>query len=107
MEWSQIGLAVKAARTAAQVKSKDLADKAGITPSTLSKIEKGTQNLDFATAIAITESLNISIDDLASLAKKMGPISSKITIKHKELAKSLQDLERNMVDTALFLMNRK
>ena len=107
MEWSQIGLAVKAARTAANVKSKDLAEKARITPSTLSKIEKGTQNLDFSTAVAITEALNMSIDHLASLAKKMGPISVQINNDRQELVKTLQELERNMVDTALILMNKK
>lgn len=69
----QIGAALRSTRLALKVKAKDLAALVGISPTVLSKIENGTQQLSFALAIKICDSLGT---DLSELAKRAGSTSA-------------------------------
>ncbi len=49
-----------------------LAPTAGITPNTLSLIERGEANPTWGTVLGIADALGVSIGDLATLSEKLG-----------------------------------
>lgn len=107
MELTQIGLAVRSARTAARMSAKELASAAALTTTALSKIETGNQKLDFKTAVNITNALHISLDDLATLAEKVSDVGTETNNVRNELASRLKSLEKSAIETALFFMHRE
>lgn len=105
MELTQIGFAVRTARQAARMTSTELASAVSLTPSTLSKIETGRQNLDFKTAISIAHALGISLDHLAALAEKVSDASVESDNVRRELTARLKSLEQSAIKTALSVMH--
>lgn len=103
MELTQIGFAVRTARQAARMSAKELASATTLTPAALSKIENGHQNLDFITAIKISNALKIDVGHLAALAEKVEKVSNESTDIRQEFALRLKALERKAVTTALAL----
>ena len=85
MEWTEIGLAIKAARKAASMTVEDLATQLCTEANTLKEIENGTHHIDFLTTIKMSEILNISLDDLAQLSKTGQSHNPNITIQYQEL----------------------
>ena len=58
------GLNVKKIRTNAKMTQVQLAEKAGITASMISQIEKGIRNASIVSAFEISKALNVSLDEL-------------------------------------------
>jgi transcriptional regulator with XRE-family HTH domain len=58
------GLNVKKTRTNAKMTQVQLAEKAGITASMISQIEKGIRNASIVSAFEISKALNVSLDEL-------------------------------------------
>lgn len=105
MELTQIGFAVRAARQAARMTARELASAAALTPTALSKIETGQQNLDFKTAIKIAKALGISLDHLAALAEKVSNISGESASAKNQFISKLKFLEKSAIETALLVMH--
>jgi transcriptional regulator with XRE-family HTH domain/Zn-dependent peptidase ImmA (M78 family) len=61
-----IGIKVKRLRERKEMSSKELAERAGVTPQTISRIEQGHTDLSFATLRKILAALGYSLKDLAS-----------------------------------------
>lgn len=61
----QIGLRIKELRESRQLSSKDLAERAGITPQSLSRIENGRHDVVFTTLQRILAAMGYSLTDLA------------------------------------------
>jgi len=66
-----LGLAVRFAREGLQLMSSDLAAQTGITPSSLSRSERGLRMLDLDEAGRISKVLGISIDELVQRARRL------------------------------------
>ena len=66
-----LGAAVKRLREQRGTTQEALAYEAGITTGTLSQLERGISNPSWGTLKAITGALDISMVDLAKLAKKV------------------------------------
>lgn len=64
---TEIGLALKALRTARGVLQKDLASKLGLTPAMLSRTEDGLRDLMFDEAVLICGEFNITLTALHDL----------------------------------------
>jgi transcriptional regulator with XRE-family HTH domain len=103
MELTQIGFAVRTARQAARMSAKELASIVTLTPAALSKIENGTQNLDFKTAINIARALKTEIGHLASLAESVEDVGIEATDIKRQLALRLKCLEKKAIKTAIAL----
>src|SRR5436190_23124743 len=61
-----IGLKIKRLREKKGIRSNELAERAGITPQTISRIEQGHTDVGFATLRKILASMGYSLSDLAS-----------------------------------------
>lgn len=107
MELGHIGFAVRTARQAANMSAKELASAVDITPTTLSKIETGRQNLDFKMAMDIAKALNIDLTSLAILAEKVAASGIESNNVRAALASRLKQLEKEAVETALSIMHEK
>lgn len=94
---AQIGLAVKAARQAANWTGKDLAEKANLSPSAISKIESGKQSLAFADAVQIASTLGIQVGHLARLAMDAGSLADESLQARDRLKRELQMLEQRAI----------
>jgi len=93
-EARHIGLHIKELREVRRLSSKELAERAGITPQSLSRIENGRHDVTFTTLQRILTAMGCSLNDLAA------PRSS---------IKTLKDLIRNLKPLGLtrsFLENR-
>lgn len=62
-----VGLKIKVLREKKQIKSNDLASRAGVTPQTISRIEKGHTDVSFGTLRKILASMGYTLRDLAEL----------------------------------------
>lgn len=65
-----LGEAVRELRVKRAITQEELAEGAGITPATLSLIERGQANPTWDTARKIAAALGVSIGDLAKLSEK-------------------------------------
>lgn len=63
---------LKTIRQEKNIKQKELANAIGVSPSLVSKWEKGTRQLDLNTAHVIAKYLNITIDELIEAPKELG-----------------------------------
>jgi transcriptional regulator with XRE-family HTH domain len=91
-----VGLRLKTLREKKNIRSGDLADRAGVTPQTISRIEKGHTDVSFATLRKILAAMGNSLQDLASeeeLTEEVRPIS-----KYSDI---LRNLNRSGLDTAI------
>jgi transcriptional regulator with XRE-family HTH domain/Zn-dependent peptidase ImmA (M78 family) len=61
-----IGIKVKTLRNRKDISSKELAERAGITPQTISRIEQGHTDVSFATLRKILAAMGYSLKDLAN-----------------------------------------
>ncbi len=62
----QIGVKIKRLREKKGIKSNDLAERAGITPQTISRIEQGHTDVNFSTLRKILAAMGYSLKDLAN-----------------------------------------
>ena len=69
---SQIGLRIKQLREARGLSSKELAERAGITPQSLSRIEHGRHDVVFTTLRRIVAAMGCSLRDLAEFSARTG-----------------------------------
>ena len=77
-----LGKAVRELRTKRGTTQEDLAHEAGITPKTLSLIERGEANPTWGTLRGIAEALNVSMTDLAKLADKFLAAENETEMRH-------------------------
>jgi transcriptional regulator with XRE-family HTH domain len=94
---AQIGYSVRSARRAVGWSSKQLAEKCGLSPTALCKIESGKQSISFGETIALCAALGIQIDSLASLARRLKPIAHRIVTIKVRLGRELQALEKRTI----------
>lgn len=66
-----LGAAIRSLRIDKEAKQQAVAEAAGITVAHLSKIERGLTNPTWGTVVAIAESLNVSMVDVAKLYIKV------------------------------------
>jgi transcriptional regulator with XRE-family HTH domain len=83
MEQLTLGLAVRALREASRLSAKELSIKAGLPDYTVSRIENGKMRLDFATGLALTSAMGVTMDRLAEVAKSFP--TTLVTEKTEEL----------------------
>lgn len=86
----QVGDKLKSLREAKKMKAFDLADRAGLTPQTISRIEKGHTDVTFATLRRILAAMGYTLKDLASV-EAVGQTNSK----------SLKDLIKKLTSAGL------
>jgi len=72
----QIGLRIKELRESRQLSSKDLAERAGITPQSMSRIENGRHDVVYTTLQRILTAMGYSLRDLAVAPSKSVSISA-------------------------------
>jgi DNA-binding Xre family transcriptional regulator len=63
---SQIGLRVLKRRQELNLTQKDLADRLGITPTNIHRIEHGQQNLTIRTLAKLAEALDVTVGELVT-----------------------------------------
>ena len=86
----KFGLALKALREARGWSACDLSTRAGLANYTVSRIETGKVNLDFSTAIVLTEQLGVTLDSLASTAATLPP---ELLEQEMQLARAREDMK--------------
>ena len=64
---SVVGARIRYLRTLRGMEQRELGEKAGIVPSKLCKIEKGTHGIDSADAVRVSEALQVSLDELLAV----------------------------------------
>lgn len=97
-----VGLAVRAARDAAQLTLNDLASMAKMTVASLSRSENGLRDLEFAEAAAIAEACKIDIETLRSLAETFERAgAAKTAQKKSDLQSDLNELQRLAIEAAI------
>lgn len=83
----QIGSLLKKIRTSKGIKSKDVAERAKITPQTISRIEQGKQDVSFMTLKRILAALGADLSDLI-----VGESEEKSSYKYADALNKLSDL---------------
>jgi len=68
-EAKSIGLKIKALRERANLKSKELAERSGLTPQSISRIEKGKQDVNLRTLSRMLAAMGFSLKDLTNSPK--------------------------------------
>ena len=63
------GPAIRALRMALGIKQQDLAERSGISPSHMNKIESGAENGRHETAVRIAQALGVPLDAIAPVTK--------------------------------------
>ncbi len=63
-----VGRKLKALRTSRGIMSKELAERSGLTPQTITRIEKGKQDVNFKTLQKILAAMGYTLNDLAQLS---------------------------------------
>jgi len=66
-----LGKAIRALRERCELSQEDLAPQAGITPGTLSLIERGEANPTWGTVRGIATALGVQVSELAKAAEKL------------------------------------
>jgi transcriptional regulator with XRE-family HTH domain len=72
----QIGLRIKQLRENRKLSGKDLAERAGITPQSLSRIEQGRHDVVFTTLLRILAAMGCSLKDIAAPVHKADSVTS-------------------------------
>lgn len=97
-----IGLAVRAARAAAGLTLKDLAEPAGMTVSSLSRSENGERDMTFAEISAIAAEVRLGVEDLRTLAETFERDGAATLAEgRKGLARDLNKLQRLAIEAAI------
>ena len=99
---TSLGLAVRAARGAAQLTLSDLAAATELTVSSLSRTEHGERDLGFGEASLIAEALKIDVETLRSLAEtfeRAGAADKKSA--SADLARDLNELQRVAIEAVI------
>ena len=78
----QIGLRLKELRKRRDLNSKEVAERAGITPQSLSRIERGNHDVTFVTMGKILAAMGCTLKDLAEV--QISPVSVETIVKHLE-----------------------
>lgn len=100
MEQHTLGLAVKALREAKGFSAKELSIKAGLPEYAVSRIENGKVRLDFATAFELSSAMDVTMDELANVAKKFAPAIIERTEELKEVRAQLKALHSELLAQA-------
>jgi transcriptional regulator with XRE-family HTH domain len=95
----EVGKKIKSLRERKGIKSNELADRSGLTPQTISRIEKGHTDVSFATLRKMLAAMGLSLKDLAEHNIETGKI------KEKSLNELLKRLSKAGID-AKFLLKR-
>lgn len=99
---ASVGLAVRAARDAAQLTLNDLANMTGITLASLSRSENGLRDIEFAEAVAIANAAKIDVETLRTLAETFERAGAAKTAKKRSaLEEDLNELQRLAVEAAI------
>ena len=64
LDYKAIGKRIKIARIKADMTQEQLSEKAEISPTHMSNIETGTTKVSLTTMVALTNALNVTMDDL-------------------------------------------
>jgi transcriptional regulator with XRE-family HTH domain len=75
-EARQIGLRIKELRTSRNLSGKEVAERAGITPQSLSRIENGRHDIVFTTLRRILAAMGYSLKDLATAPEQPASLAS-------------------------------
>lgn len=99
---ASVGLAVRAAREAAQLTLNDLAPLAGMTTTSLSRSENGLRDIEFAEAVAIANAVKIEVETLRTLAETFERAgAAKKAQKKSDLKDDLNELQRLAIEAAI------
>ena len=93
-----LGLAVRAARGAARLTLKDLAEPAGMTVSSLSRSENGERDLTYVEIDAIATAVRIELEDLRTLAETFERDG---TVAREDQAREINKLQRLAIEAAI------
>lgn len=93
-----LGLAVRAARGAARLTLKDLAELAGMTVSSLSRSENGERDLTFVEISAIATAVRVELEDLRTLAETFERDG---TVAREGQAREMNKLQRLAIEAAI------
>ena len=97
-----LGLAVRAAREAADFTLGDLAGVAGMTVPSLSRSENGLRDLEFAEVVAIADAVKIDVEWIRALAETYERAGAPAKLKRKsELTEQLDELRRLAIEAAV------
>ena len=70
------GPAIRAIRMGLGIKQQDLAERAGISPSHMNKIESGAESGRFETIVRIAQQLGVTVDAIAPVITPEAAITS-------------------------------
>lgn len=104
---TSVGLAVRAARKAANITADTLSELTGIDRSSLSRTENGKRSLEFDEAVTIAAHLHIDVEALRTLAEtfeREGATSKRHA--QREIEADLNRLQRAAVEAAIHLSQR-
>lgn len=99
---TSLGLAVRAARDAAGLNLEQLAERTGITVSTLSRSERGERDITYTEVLALAEAIDVDVESFRTLAEtfERGGAAEK-SRSRDELEADLVALQRQAVETAI------
>lgn len=104
---TSVGLAVRAARKAANITADSLSELSGIDRSSLSRTENGKRALEFDEAVTIASLLHIDVEALRTLAEtfeREGAADKRKSL--REIENDLNRLQRAAIETAIELSQR-
>ncbi len=104
---TQIGLGLKSARMASGWSAKQLAERCGLLPTMLSKIESGKRSLSFTEAISICGELGIRVDHLVDLARDLETVANETQVIREQLRRDLRALEQRTIKHAIAVHTAK
>jgi transcriptional regulator with XRE-family HTH domain len=102
LDTKAVGRRVRQARVRAGLTQARLAEAAGVTDETVSRIERGAYEAAFSTIVVLARALGVSIDGLAGLGGKERPVRSGSPLV-TELARAAEKLAPRAVRTLLEL----
>lgn len=101
---TSLGLAVRAARKAANMTAESLSEASGIDRSALSRTENGLRSLEFSEAVTIAAILNIDVESLRTLAETFEREGAPAKRENqREIEVDLNRLQRAVVQAAIEL----
>ena len=104
---ASIGLAVKAARSAAELTLQETSKATSVSVSSLSRLENGERDLGYAEALLIAEVFQLNLEDLRTLAETFERQGAPTLARGKDrLARDLNDLQRTAIEAAIAARHR-
>ena len=85
-----IGSAINLARTNAELTRKQLAERTGLSPSSITRIEKEERQITVQTAKALAEALGLRLSQLVALAESIRDPEDRIKQLQRDLYLSVQ-----------------